>query len=448
MKYSSKRQWHNNATFFSIIDCMRNKTLFVLLALVAIFTACEKDAGLIGSDIQPPGSQPGVFSIDTFDIRASYALDDSIPGSKTISSLVGELSDPVFGYSRAEFATQLRLPANNIDFDPTASIDSAFLYLVYYQDGFYGSDASPVGLEVRELLEYIEEDSSYTTEISLDYGSEILGQVSVTPTPDDTTMRINGQPAPAHVKIPISNSFVQRIFDASGTQDLASNDDFLQFINGIYLTSNSGNAIFYFDLLNEFSNLTIYYSTASTDTNRFQLLLNNECQRINRFEHDYSGTMIDLDNPGDNLQESYCRAMGGIKMTFDIPGLDSLRDKNFAINNAELLVHVSPGFSPIYPVPESMFIVLLDSTGNNLGLIDQTEPGGFIGGSYDEDNNLYRFNIPRHIHRVLNEGEENLTFAFVANTRSISGNSVVLAGGSYPDPQYRMKLRITYTQPE
>lgn len=85
MKYSSKRQWHNNATFFSIIDCMRNKTLFVLLGLVAIFTACEKDAGLIGSDIQPPGSQPGVFSIDTFDIRASYALDDSIPGSKTIS---------------------------------------------------------------------------------------------------------------------------------------------------------------------------------------------------------------------------------------------------------------------------------------------------------------------------------------------------------------------------
>lgn len=169
---------------------------------------------------------------------------------------------------------------------------------------------------------------------------------------------------------------------------------------------------------------------------------------MNHYVHDYSGTMIDLDNPGYDIQESYCRAMGGIKMTFDIPGLDSLRGRDLGINNAELTVHVSPNFSPIYDVPESMFIVLLDSAGNNLGLIDQTEPSGFIGGDYDEDNNLYRFNIPRHIHRVLNEDEENLTFALVANIRSISGNGVVLAGGSFPDPAYRMKLRITYTQPE
>jgi len=427
---------------------MRNTTLLILLGLLAIFTGCEKDSGLIGSDIQPPGSQPGVLSTDTFDIRASYTLDDSIPGSRTISSVVGEFTDPTFGYSRAEFATQLRLPANNVEFDPSATIDSAFLYLVYYRDGFYGSDGTPVNLEVRELLEYIDPDSTYNTTETFDFGTDILGQVSVTPNPDDTTMSINGAPAPAHVKIPISTNFVQRIFDASGSQDLASNDDFLEFINGIYLTSNGGSSLLYFDLISEFSNLTIYYTTTATDTNRFELLLNNECQRVNHYVHDYSGTMIDLDNPGYDIQESYCRAMGGIKMTFDIPGLDSLRGRDLGINNAELTVHVSPNFSPIYDVPESMFIVLLDSAGNNLGLIDQTEPSGFIGGDYDEDNNLYRFNIPRHIHRVLNEDEENLTFALVANIRSISGNGVVLAGGSFPDPAYRMKLRITYTQPE
>lgn len=254
---------------------MRNTTLLILLGLLAIFTGCEKDSGLIGSDIQPPGSQPGVLSTDTFDIRASYTLDDSIPGSRTISSVVGEFTDPTFGYSRAEFATQLRLPANNVEFDPSATVDSAFLYLVYYRDGFYGSDGTPVNLEVRELLEFIDPDSTYNTTETFDFGTDILGQVSVTPNPDDTTMSINGAPAPAHVKIPISTNFVQRIFDASGSQDLASNDDFLQFINGIYLTSNGGSSLLYFDLISEFSNLTIYYTTTATDTNRFELLFNN-----------------------------------------------------------------------------------------------------------------------------------------------------------------------------
>ena len=425
----------------------RNPFLLVLLAFFAI-VGCEKEPGLIGSEIQPPGSQPDVTILDSFQLEASYVLEDSVLSSRTIASTAGVIYQPAFGASTAGFGVHLRLPVNNVEFDPSAQVDSAFLYLVYYGDGYYGDPTQSVTLDVHELLTPIDNDSSYYTETILDFDPTVIGSFSGKPNPSDTSMTIDGAAAPAHVRIPIDLAWAQKIFDASGEPELEDNEQFLEFIRGIYVRGTSGQALLYFDLLNTFSNLVIHYTVNDTVPSTFSLQLNNECQRVNTFQHDYSGTLIDPNNPPASASEAYTHGMGGVRSTFFIPELDSMMGADLAINSAELLLHVSPNFVSPYPMPSQLFLVVLDSANNNVNLIDQLESSTLIGGTLNETERYYRFNIPRHISAVINNQIENRRLALLPSGRAIFGNSVVLAGGAFPDPEYRPSLKLVVTQPK
>jgi hypothetical protein len=261
-------------------------------------------------------------------------------------------------------------------------------------------------------------------------------------------MTIDGAVAPAHIRIPINLNWAQKIFDASGQTELENNENFLEFIKGIYVKGTAGQALIYFDLLNSFSNLVIHYTVNDTVASTFSLQLNNECQRVNVFEHDYSGTLIQPESAPESAVEVYSQGLGGVRSTFLIPGLDSLRGSDIAINSAELILRVSPNFVSPYPLPEQLFLVVLDSLNDNVNIIDQLESSSLIGGGYNATDRQYRFNIPRHVSAVINNEIENRRLAVLPSGRAIFGNSVVLAGGAFPDPAYRPSLKLVITQPK
>jgi len=422
--------------------------LFRIFSLLVFAYACEKEPGLIGSDIQPPGAQPEVTILDSFRVDASYLPEDSVLSSRTIASTAGVVYQPAFGWTYGAFGAHLRLPVNNVEFDPSAQVDSAFLYLVYYGDGYYGDATQPVDLTVHELETAIDGDSAYFTSTALDYSSESIGVFSGKPNPSDTSMTIDGAVAPAHIRIPINLNWAQKIFDASGQTELENNENFLEFIKGIYVKGTAGQALIYFDLLNSFSNLVIHYTVNDTVASTFSLQLNNECQRVNVFEHDYSGTLIQPESAPESAVEVYSQGLGGVRSTFLIPGLDSLRGSDIAINSAELILRVSPNFVSPYPLPEQLFLVVLDSLNDNVNIIDQLESSSLIGGGYNATDRQYRFNIPRHVSAVINNEIENRRLAVLPSGRAIFGNSVVLAGGAFPDPAYRPSLKLVITQPK
>ncbi|MDP6909624.1 MAG: hypothetical protein QF371_08965, partial [Flavobacteriales bacterium] len=82
--------------------------------------------------------------------------------------------------------------------------------------------------------------------------------------------------------------------------------------------------------------------------------------------------------------------------------------------------------------------------GNSVFLADFFEGSSHYGGSYDEANKEYVFNVARHLQSLLNAPEEPDYGLYILN----SGNAVNARRGIFNGPEHPdkpMTLRLTYT---
>jgi hypothetical protein len=421
-----------------------------LIAISSLFLfSCEKDLSLIGSDIQPPGEKPTVIVVDIFPVKAYIRLEDSTRSDRTFSSLAGIMRDPAFGTTKSSFYVQLRLPANNIDFGPNPVSDSTYLYLTYRAKGIYGANDRPITLEVYELDESLYLDSNYFSKRVTRAKPEMLGSLTFEPNLEDSVL-VDGQPAPSLIRIPIATSFVQKIFAESGTSNLANNANFLEFMKGFEVRCNSGNAILSFDMINPFTNLSIYYHTDDEDSLKFQLLINEFSQRYNYFFHSYEGTEINARPvPGTPMERLYVQGLGGVKTIIELPFLDSLIGKPMAINKAEIRVKIAQDVQTPFDYPVKLILVVQDSLFRNNFLLDQlTEGPEFVGGNYDELTGEYVFNLARHVQSVLLGRIDNFKLGIICANLPINPSRVVLKGNGPALGDDRIRFRLIYTEIE
>lgn len=421
-----------------------------LIAISSLFLfSCEKDLGLIGSDIQPPGEKHDVIVVDTFPVTAYIRLEDSTRTDRTFSSLAGLMRDPAFGTSKSTFFVQLRLPANNIEFGTNPVVDSVYLYLTYRAEGIYGANDRPITLQVYEMDESLYLDSTYYSRTYTRSKPELLGSLTFEPNLEDSVL-VDGEPAPSLIRIPIAYSFAERLFAESGTDNLANNDNFLQYMKGFEVRCSEGNVILSFDMINPFTHLGIYYHTDEEDSLKFQLLINEFSQRYNYFFHSYEGTEISARPlPDTKMERLYVQGMGGVKTIVELPFLDSLIGKPMAINKAELRVKVAQDIQTPFDYPVKLILVVQDSLNRNNFLIDQLAEGSeFVGGNYDEANGEYVFNLARHVQSVLLGRFENFQLGIICANLPINPARVVLKGNGPALGDDRIRFRLIYTEIE
>lgn len=215
---------------------MKTPFLLLLLAFVMLgVSSCSNDELTdIGSSVQPAGDQILVSS-ESFDIQSDNYYPDYLI-SRADSFLLGTFYDEKYGTTHADVFAQVQAPENFVY--PAGSVPDSIKLVVYYQK-YFGDRYSPMHLSVYEMNKgTFEYSKAYKSNIDpADYTDKsiLLGKKSFTAVDAvsgvDSTM----------VRIKLSDDFLQR-FTNIGPDTYASDENFINFFKGVYVTSDFGSA--------------------------------------------------------------------------------------------------------------------------------------------------------------------------------------------------------------
>ena len=257
--------------------------LFGIMSIALI--SCKKKEYQLGSDLIDQENLLQGTSMDTFDIISYTIIEDSIISDNASNVLLGSYNDPYFGELSSSFYTQLRLAGvdPNIGDPSTIVIDSFVLGLEYL--GYYG-ELDDQTFEVYELDESLSLDSTYYSFSSLaNKGINLVPFENsvISPKPFEPTI-VGDDSLSAQLRIYLDTNLARTLITeaTSGSSTFSSNDEFLEFFKGIYITTNNSaqtqgeGAAFYFDINDPSSKATIYFHQDTIAT-FLELLINSEC---------------------------------------------------------------------------------------------------------------------------------------------------------------------------
>jgi hypothetical protein len=434
----------------------RLQYFFMMLFFTALFFSCDKDPSPIGLDLQPDEDKLGVFISDTTTLFAHSVLIDSIRTDETSISLLGSYYDPVFGSSTASIYTQIRLSTTSVNFGENPQLDSIVLWLDYTGD-YYGDTTYPQMFRVYRLNESIYVDTDYYSNQYKELGDEI-GNILTAPSPHDS-ITFEDQRLKAQLRIPLTTEFGESIINASPEDDLSSNDNFLEFLKGIYITSDKvqwGGAILNFDLPSPYSRLLIYYSNDEDDSLLYSFIISAANARFMHFEHygyQNAGALFKQQvidgNASLGNEQVYLQAMAGVKIKLEVPYLFDWVEENKIIINEALLVIDNMDPESDYKAPPSITLLKINDDGTSGYIPDQFEGANYFGGGYDDNSGEYSLRISRYFQQLLDGSIDNNGMYLIAAGASLMANRAVIVGSNPAaagDNNMKIRLKLIYTK--
>ncbi len=436
----------------------------IILMAPFLFIACEKDNGEIGFE-QVIGGLSGLNdttlsvvsftqNIDSVLVAVDYNSQLQL-GGYIGSRLAGARVDANFGRAEAGIVSQMILNQVNPDFGDGSVVDSVKLFLRY--SGSYGDTTKAMSLEVYELDEDLDRDTSYYSSYRPVLGTKIGEKLDFLPRPNsnitiDDTVLI----APTLV-MDMSTSYFQQKFADVGDGSFSSfsdNEEFLDYFKGIHIKAASEDgSILYFNLNSLNSRLLIYYHNTE-DTSQIALNFAQDRATVpmgfSIFSQDYTTypTVFNL-----SMQDSvngemttYIQSMGGVATILKFPGFASLQSqKDIVINRAFIEVPVQRGVSGPSP---SNNLELRKMSGNAPGSLTDDFTFGTAGGDGrlrlgELRTNKYVFEVTQHLFDAINNGKSP-NLAVVPLNKGTTANQTILKGGS--DPVEPIRLIVYYTK--
>jgi hypothetical protein len=480
--------------------------VFILVGIFLItFFSCKK---INESTELGDGLIPAVDNVTTFD-TSMLAITNNIRGIDSIrltsSDYVaaGHLNDnPEFGTVHANFQFGIA-PSTNpgtypfVHKDSVTNVDSVVLSLSYV--GAYGDTgfatqtlrvfeiAQSSGFRYDSSYRYDDPNSEFAT-TGIELGSKTFQLNKL----DDSILFERGKDTfktAYSVRITLPNSFGQRLinYDTTTSNNGGYRTDslFRTLFKGFAIKAdNGGNVLSYFNLSDiSKSKLTIFYkvkklgggidSAASYDF--YQTPIRGGFS-VPQGKSNY----VQFGTAGSNWFNAYNSstvpddklylqgAPSGSYTSIFFPGLDTFPNK--VIHRAELIVTQIPSVNEqIFAPPARIYLdrfrkgtpdtSIVFERDINVGLDGSLSMTSF-GGAYK--NKGYIFNITRYVQSIVTRHDRNdtlriyapfeaqsyvpgLGFVPVAISGVIYNGRVVLAGGNYPDPKTRLRLRIIYS---
>lgn len=434
--------------------------LVVSIVLFGVFVSCNKKPEQIGDNLQPGDSYIGVYYTDTSLVYGYSIIEDSIRTDNPASALLGSIQDPVFGRTTAGFYSQIRLSTNGHDFGDSPQLDSLILQLVY--SGYYGDTTTIQRVHVYEVEEKLYNDTAYYSTNRIATGTTDYANYTFEPLPNTPYIAAGGDTVSARIRIPLSNispELGNKIIQATKS-DLESSENFKEFLNGIYVVSENaitGGAILSINLTAVESQLSIYYSNASSDSLRYDFYIASTEARFNTFDHDYTTGSETFKNQvlqGDTIlgnQALYAQAMGGVKTILRFPNFTHVgnkygANKHVVINEAKLILTQSVDQEE-NTAPSRFALVGLNSDGTSYILPDQYEGANFFGGYYDENTKTTQFRITEYIQSLVSGGpeSENPGISLTVYSASSTAQRWVMNGNTTTDSISPLQLKLIYT---
>lgn len=414
------------------------------LMVFTIFTSCKKKDSSLGSSVLDPNDLLNSAQVDTFSLTTFTILEDSAITDNPAYAVLGSYNDPKFGTVDASFYTQFRLSGVNPNFgtDPI-TIDSLVLGLEYVN--YYG-DLSAQTVEVYEMTEGIDIDSTYyafTTKTHTGVDLVEPGYGTFTPNPDGITV-IGDDTVDTQLRIRLKNSLAQTMIDEAktpGGTNFSSNENFLNYFKGLHVRVNNGSqpsgtgGVFYFNLNDPLSKMTIYYEQSGTKK-RFDFLINSECADFNHVDINNNGKPVQtvINDTVSGQQEFYAQAFKS-RAVVKIPGLKNLPAKS-VIHKAQLVLPIQyQNGSKYQPADELSVSILYNGSLSGIGVF----------GFYDYSFKQYTVDVRNYVQALV--AKEISSDELILSPRFfITSSERVIFNGPATINKMKPKLIVTYTE--
>ncbi|HZJ35337.1 MAG TPA: DUF4270 domain-containing protein [Gillisia sp.] len=514
---------------------------YITVALFAVlaFVSCDDDFNTIGGELI--GGQ--LDSLPRYDAKV-VAYSKNINGVQTNnlpSSLLGVYIDPVYGKQIANVLTQLSLSTNNPLFGTEPSLDSVVLTLPYFNtqtelndlgnpvyklDSVYGNmpfklkisrsnfflnDFNPESnFEVRQKY-YSDQGPLFKSNL---VGDPLYVNEALKPSAQEVVYleeNINGEMdtirAKPRLRVNLATPFFQQnIIDKQGSIELSNNNNFRNFIRGLYFEAEALNGNGSMALLNftdPEAGITLYYTNLVVDTadsdedgdvtemveKQNSYKLNFGSNTVNTFSQAHpSEILAEMASVDPEIGAENLFLKGGegsmviIELFKDEAELEELKANKWLINEANLTFYVNQDkIQGGATEPERIYLYNLDT---NQPLIDysfdqtfnQAAPlnsvsshSGRLVRNEDKNGISYKLRITEHVNRILNKDSTNVRLGLVVSQNiNLIGNSAlrtpleginripaasvispegtVLYGNMASDVAKRLKLNIFYTE--
>ncbi|MGF1924247.1 MAG: DUF4270 family protein [Bacteroidia bacterium] len=449
---------------------MMIKNLLKCLLLLSIISACRKnDSSIDFIDDETIG----VTLLDTFTVRASTMLLDSLSTSGSGTILLGQIDDPAFG--KIECSTYFPLQAANTfpEFTKTSRFDS--LKLSFEYGGYhYGDTTKIAGFDVFQLSQEIKPQFNPKAfdpdEKSLISASGALYNNSKVAYTNNSLGKIQLKIKPRSkdsVNIKLDQQFGENLFALIYNKDAktSNQEEFNKYFKGLAIIPSGPDMNSVASYRTGSLKMRVYYS--EPDAAGFRVSKNlvfkvvDSTKQFNRIAADRSATVLkDLSYTNRQISSkltsnrAFIQAGIGIATKINFPHLQTfLKLNSKVINKAELLIEI-PGnpASQLLP-PKDLNLILADlkdkpqevlrnsfKQGDQFALLQNASSGLPYAGRYI-------FDLTEHLDK-LRKSKNNVDVSLLLSVPISKLNKSLertLIGGP-GDSKATIKLNIFYTQ--
>lgn len=506
----------------------RSRYLPALVLLFLAFASCDDDFNTIGGELV--GGQIVELPVYEAGVAAYNKNLTAVQTNNLPSHLLGVYQEPVYGQQIANVLTQISLSANNPSFGNEPRLDSVVLTLPYYStrlepdaegnavyrlDSIYGDDPFKLSISRSNyFLNDFDPDANFENrqryysnqgplfESNL-VGDPIYVNESFKPSPNQVvyleknqTGEIDTARVSPRLRINLPVSFFQEnLLNKEGSNELFNNNNFRNFIRGLYFNAepiNGNGSMLLLNFNDAAAGILLYYTNTAAEggaetQNTFKITFGPNT--VNTFSQELPTaikTEIEESNELPGAENIYLRGGEGTMAVVELfendAEINELRAKNWIINEANLTFFVNQDLveggkaepSRIYlynlETNQMLFDYNFDPTINseNPNLAVSTHLPQL---RRDDNGNgiFYKIRITEHVRRVLQELETNAKLGLVVTqniqavnpvavkppvdgiSRIPSGTVItpkgtVLHGNLSSDTAKRLKFNIYYTE--
>ncbi|MDO8999327.1 MAG: DUF4270 family protein [Bacteroidota bacterium] len=450
------------------------KNTGLLFIFLLALTACKKDHSILGVDVQPEIDAINATHCDTA-IISGYTLGyDSIPSYNDNLKFLGSNQDPTFGRTDVGLYLNANIPngITSTTFGDDANLVSAEIVLVVNTLNFVGDQSTALTYSVFAL-----DSALNTSRLYYSDNTKLHNKNLILATHTTSYSALDGKLV---LRIPIDFNYAKSILN--NPQYLVDNGTFLSYYKGFYITAAGSNlnpvsaqgVITKFNLEDVTSGFYLHYQHGTPSATKQDIdykfnFSGTNAVRFNtiKYQSNQGGNYIlNQQLQGNTIlgqQNLFLKGIGGTKINLQIPFLDHLKNYSdsfpIAINRAEFVFNVDPSFASIvgngyYFTPPKLALLPLDSLGKEAYAVDQLNSTDFgrYGGTFDEANNRYVFNIARHVQAILNKQRKNYGFRLVVADpagsivvrRDNYAERVVLVGSNNANTALRPKFNLSF----
>jgi len=263
--------------------------LFIIFISSLLFKACDENPTKFTLGEKYIESQTDLTLIDTFSVRLSTVILDTVITSGTGSMLIGSYHDDIFGKITSHSYFQIGIP-DSFDVKDDDIYDSLKLVICYNHYSF-GDTTQSQKISVHQLTENIEFDTDdiITSKTSFNYNPHPIGSIIYTPKP-------NSEMDTLFIKISddIGLDLFTKLRDNS--EILTNNESFLNYFHGLVLVADDSyyGAMIGFNASENDVRLILYSSrgTLAAEQINYEFKLEDLTKQFNNITHDFASTQL------------------------------------------------------------------------------------------------------------------------------------------------------------